>query len=369
VIGSARAPVGTNFSGLNTADPKDVRVEEQGAVSRDFVLEVHSATLDRSFAKVGWMDPYALITADMLGCGWVEVDKTKPDKSAHKKPKWDMQHVFQSGKLPKSIMIAVWDKNNFHKDVFCGAVTIPCSEDMGALDAKEFTLTKKGKSTGIVRLTLKALVPTTGAVPQSATAAFRQEGRQNTLGGEIDQIIAWAEGTHNDVQVTLQENADHPEGTPDEEEGAVLARMQTTGGGSAGPLMGSWKCVDTFGLEDFLKASGVGVFQRKVAMAARWPAWDWSNEGAHILFINHSAIGDLKEEIPLNKEYAFKDGHKNDFKCTAEWTKTEDGGCLKIDRKGKVGDYIEERTVKGNKLEFVLTHSNGVKWGRTFERE
>mmetsp|Transcript_96516 Transcript_96516/g.277187 ORF Transcript_96516/g.277187 Transcript_96516/m.277187 type:complete len:427 (-) Transcript_96516:51-1331(-) len=337
-------------------------------VARDFVLEVHSATLNRSFAKFGWMDPYAIISCDS-----VEVSRTNPAKSAHKSPTWDMKHQFNSGKLPPFVMIEVYDKNNFHRDVFCGTVTVPLSSDMGSLELRDFTLTKKGRSTGSVRLSLKVLDPRTGL--PAAQEAEEPKARTNTLGAEFDQVVTWASGKQDgNVQLTLQEqgpsspSAGKIQEEEEPEEQPEIDQPTTNDGGKAALLMGSWKCVDTYGLEEFLKASGVGIFQRKIAMAAKWPGWDFSNEGDFILFINHSAIGDLKEEIPLNKEYAYKDGHKNDYTCLAQWIPSVDGGCLKIDRKGKIGDYVEERTIKGARLDFALTHSNGVKWGRSFER-
>merc|ERR1712238_350344 len=87
-------------------------------------------------------------------------------------------------------------------------------------------------------------------------------------------------------------------------------------------LCTSWTCVATTGLEEFLKHSGVGVFQRKLAMAARWPAWEFTVHEGSVHFLNHSAMGDLHEE----------------------------------------------RNVEGDTLTFSLTSSDGATWGRVFTR-
>merc|ERR1711937_660232 len=75
-------------------------------------------------------------------------------------------------------------------------------------------------------------------------------------------------------------------------------------------LVGKWKCVHTWGMEEFLKASGVDMWSRKFALAAKWPSWEFHQKDGAILFINHTAIGDLKEEIDFDKPYNFIDGKK-----------------------------------------------------------
>merc|ERR1712194_158355 len=138
----------------------------------------------------------------------------------------------------------------------------------------------------------------------------------------------------------------------------------------ANALMGSWTCVATQGLDEFLIASGAGMFQRKIAGAAKWPAWDFAADGDKIVFVNHSAIGDIREELPLGKEYDWVDGKSNKWLCEATWTATDDGGTLVVSRKGSPGDYSEERKVTGDKLEFTLSNSKcGASWGRTFSRD
>lgn len=138
-------------------------------------------------------------------------------------------------------------------------------------------------------------------------------------------------------------------------------------------LLGSWKCVATTGLEDFLKSQGVGVFQRKMALAARWPTWDFIAEDSSkaVKFINHSAVGDLKELMLLDgTEYNIKDGHGNPLACSSSWQPAIGGGILKTIRSGAMGSYTEERCVDGDTLEFVLKQSDdSLSWGRSFVRK
>merc|ERR1711976_404675 len=99
------------------------------------------------------------------------------------------------------------------------------------------------------------------------------------------------------------------------------------------------------------------MFQRKIALAAKWPSWDFVANGEQVIFINHSAIGDIREEFPLGKEYDWVDGKSNKWKCTATWTPSADGGTLLHDRKGSEGDYKEARVVSGDELKFTLTNA------------
>lgn len=341
-----------------------------------FELELHSAHLERSFATFGWMDPYAIITVDAE-----EVGRTKPDKWAHKDPKWESSYSWKSTGVPGSISVAIWDKNRFHKDVLCGSVTVPCDMDMGRLERRDFTLSKRQKPTGVVSLTLHVSVD--GAARDTAAAEYMAPSREPSLGGmEFDNVATWSQSRERAPSLHLKEaeastadavaesDAESNESAKLRGEGKAESPTEAPSSGApAEPLLGSWKCVATAGLDEFLKATGVGMFQRKIANAARWPGWEYRAQGDRVLFVNHSAIGDLKEEFPLGKEYSWKDGHGNIMTCKAEWQVTPDGGVLLTTRNGSIGSYKEERRVKGDRLEFVLTHASGVSWGRTFERE
>jgi len=337
---------------------------EEPPTGGKFTLVLHSAKIHRSFAKFGHMDPYAIIDVDGK-----EVGRSQPDKSAHKEPHWESSFTWEHEGVPTEIHIAVWDKNNFHRDVFIGAVTVPCSYDMGKQDDITFSITKRSEVTGVLCLSLAFEYPEQAARPPRRTA---------TLGMEFDNVLNHFSkgGQGAQVAVQLGETDLHRQKslTDAEEASPQLERKPSKltdkeSSSAMVPLMGSWKCVETHGLPEFLKATGVGVFQRKIANAAKWPAWEYSLSGENVVFVNHSAIGDLTETFPLDKEYDWKDGHGNPMKCKAVWTKTSEGGTLLTQRTGSIASYKEERKVIGNRLEFTLTHQTGVEWGRAFEKE
>mmetsp|Transcript_7405 Transcript_7405/g.20024 ORF Transcript_7405/g.20024 Transcript_7405/m.20024 type:complete len:406 (-) Transcript_7405:52-1269(-) len=336
----------------------------QAAAGGKFTLVLHSAVINRSFAKIGHMDPYAIIEVEDK-----EVGRSKPDKSAHKKPHWESSFSWAGEGVPKDIHIAVWDKNDFHRDVFIGAVTIPCSYDMGEQKDIAFTITKRSEATGTIKLSIGYAYPERVKEPALST-------RPQTLGMELDKIVKHFSQPSPDTQVELEETTIHRQKSwvkePDEEKPKLerrpsrLTRDETQS--ALQPLMGSWKCVETHGLDAFLKATGVGVFQRKIAGAAKWPAWEYQLEGDQVKFTNHSAIGVLLEIFPLRKDYDWKDGHGNPMSCKAVWTKSDEGGTLSTERTGKLASYKEERKITDNRLEFTLTHGSGVAWGRVFEK-
>lgn len=140
---------------------------------------------------------------------------------------------------------------------------------------------------------------------------------------------------------------------------------------SAIALLGSWKCVATQGLGDFLKQSGVNLFQRKIAMAARWPSWEFKAPGsaAQVQFINNSAVGVLMEDMKLDgQDYTIVDGRNNSLVCQSNWYPAQNGGVLVTTRSGPMGAYTEERRVEGDRLEFTLTDGQHS-WGRSFIRD
>ncbi|CAJ1461950.1 unnamed protein product [Effrenium voratum] len=135
------------------------------------------------------------------------------------------------------------------------------------------------------------------------------------------------------------------------------------GDGDVEPLLGSWLCMDTWGLEEFLKANNVNLIQRKLALSAKWPSWDFERTAGGLRFVNRTMLGDLVEEVCFDREYENRDGQGNLLKCRAEWLPQKRGGCLRTSRKGDIGSWVEERSVSDDKLSFKLTHSNGAKWG------
>jgi len=327
--------------------------------TRNFTMVLHGAHLNRSFAKVGWMDPYALVFVNGN-----EVERTAPHKGAHKDPHWELSHTWSASEVPDNVKVECWDKNNFHKDVFCGSVTVPCDIDMGSQVEKDFTLTKRDQPTGLLTITLKVEDQEEEEQPEIVKIP-------TGLGMELDGLVEFATSrSKTTTMVQLQEHGTEATGEEDKMTRRPSKKMDDSGGEVAPALIGSWKCVETHGLDDFLKATGVGVFQRKIANAAKWPGWEYKVVDGKLIFINHSAIGDLIETILLGEEYDWKDGHSNPFKCVATWTKTDKGGVLTIKRTGGVGNYQEERSVIGDTLQFSLIHEkSGVTWGRTFQRE
>lgn len=325
-----------------------------------FTMVLHSAHLARSFAKFGWMNPYAVITVDDA-----EVGRTKPDTWAHKDPTWNASYTFEHKGVPETIKVSIWDMNHFHKHVFCGSVTVPCDVDMGEQIERDFTLTKHQKPTGLLTLTL--------SVSDGSDAQPRVGERIPTgLGDEMDHVVMWT-SVKSRISIALQERTTQQEQQADSQPVALRRSSRSQQGNVddniAPALIGDWRCVDTHGLDEFLKATGVGMFQRKIAKAAKWPSWTFFVESELLVFINHSAIGELKEEIPLGTDYKTKDGHGNSLTCKTEWEDRKNGGLLITTRTGDIGSYKEERLVEGDKLTFTLTHGTGISWGRVFERE
>lgn len=353
----------------------------------EFQLEIRGAKLSRSFATIGWMSPYAVVTV-----GGKEAMRTSPARGAHKNPEWGA--VLALLDIPQKLTISVWNQNDFHRDVFCGSVTIPCSEDMGRLEM-DFELTKRGRTTGKLGVNLVAL---TGMRP----GVIR---RKHSVGTEMDVIISYVNSRQSkswdypetsaaaplslhssNLSLSLVDSVpeveDDDEDDDDARGGIVLnlpatdvspasaAADEISAIASAGRVLsGPWKCIGTQGLEPFLKTTGVGLMQRKFAVAARWPSWNFSVSDDRILFVNHTAIGLLQEEIPLGRDYTSIDGAKQPLASHATWTTTPDGGILLIDRSGPPGKYTEERIIRGDSMEFVLTNKDvACYWGRSFVR-
>jgi len=354
-------------------------------------LKLHAAELVRSFAKFGIMDPYVIVHIDDQ-----EVHRTAPARWAHKTPQWESQCSVRATSVPSSISLSVWNANRLRRDVFCGSVTIPCSIDMSLVE-KEFALTKRGAQTGTVRISLKLLGwQAPPALPHEASTRTVH----SALGAELDNMGSWLDQTSPVGQKTSSLTLAEPEGrhpandtdptSPSSRGLTLLGRtspnQKAAGAASPAPASqvasarpedqvdevlarGSWTCVATTGLEEFLKHTGIGTFQRKLAMAARWPSWEFKVTKGNLHFLNHSAMGDLHEDIRLDGQtYEWKDGRGNLMSCTATWEKTAEGGILRISRTGAIATYSEERRVEGDTLTFSLTNSDGAIWGRVFNR-
>jgi len=356
-------------------------------------LQVHAAELVRSFAKVGIMDPYVAVSID----GKV-VYRTTPARWAHKKPQWESKYTIKAGVVPSSITLAVWNANRLRRDVFCGSVTIPCSIDM-ALEGQELALTKRGAQTGTVRISLQML----GVQPPPAlTREDTSTTLQSALGGELDNMGSWLDqkspsaksgpltlslaepegqqamldGDGSPRAVTLLESrgnvmpdAKISESEQEQASAAPVATERVEDEVAQVLVRGSWTCVATTGLDEFLKHTGIGAFQRKLAKAARWPSWEFKMAKGNVHFVNHSAMGVLHEDIRLDGQgYQWRDGRGNLMSCTATWESTAEGGILRMARTGDIATYSEERRVEGDTLTFTLTNADGASWGRVFNR-
>merc|ERR1712032_992242 len=88
----------------------------------------------------------------------LEILRTSPAQGSHLTPWWMTENIKQLEDIPDDIQVEVWDKNRFHKDVFCGSTTIPCSSEMGCLHEQNFALEKRSRSSGSICLSLKVLL-------------------------------------------------------------------------------------------------------------------------------------------------------------------------------------------------------------------
>mmetsp|Transcript_51965 Transcript_51965/g.121679 ORF Transcript_51965/g.121679 Transcript_51965/m.121679 type:complete len:404 (-) Transcript_51965:81-1292(-) len=327
-------------------------------------VQVHSAQLVRSFAKIGHMHIYAIVSG-----GEKEVLRTAASRG-NKTPSWEEKVVLSE--VPEMLDIALWDKNEFHRDVLCGRVSIPCSADM-LFDEQDFLVEKKGQPTGNVCISIKVEfdMAETPAPPA------------RSVGAEFDNVITACADNSNQRKSKRTKTVlalsnliidDEADGEEQDEEKKPPALDRVTSSPSHGfkahAMVGTWECVGTHGLEEFMIKSGVGTFQRKIAKAAKWPMWEFAANGELLLFNNHSAIGILKEEIKIGPEYKWTDGKGNDWKCVAKWMQTKSGGELHIARQGSLGSYEERRVVDGSKLEFTLSNPQyEASWGRSFVRK
>ncbi|CAK9004460.1 unnamed protein product [Durusdinium trenchii] len=132
---------------------------------------------------------------------------------------------------------------------------------------------------------------------------------------------------------------------------------------------GEWVCIDTWGLEEFLKEMGISYMKRLAASKAPWPSWEFHQEQDTFKFINHTMLGDIIEEFVADgSEYTTVDGHKQTLTCIAEW----EGKTLVIERMGPQGRFREERSIdEKGQLNFRLSGLEGksMSWGRSFKRK
>merc|ERR1711972_1296890 len=75
--------------------------------------------------------------------------RTEPLQGAHMQPVWEVSATLREP--PQNIELEVWDKNRWHKDVFCGATQpIKFHPNMGMIHEKAYKLEKHNKETGAI---------------------------------------------------------------------------------------------------------------------------------------------------------------------------------------------------------------------------
>lgn len=342
-------------------------------------VQLHGAELARSFAKVGPMAPYAVVSVDD-----VEVFRTPIARGGNRTPTWNAVGILRTETVPSILVVSVRSKNRLGRDVLCGKASL--SQDVFFSDLSQVRLWKQGENTGTLRLKLS--LPTR---PLQRTAEVERTPRSMRSITSIasSHLVRWVAeaaslASSPSCRSVLKDEDDGPPTLlSTRSRGSATPKASSAGHSPSSvevetldrelalyePLLGSWTCVATEGLDEFLKTTGISAIQRKLAAAAKWPSWDFGLQDGHLVYINHSAMGQLVEEIPLDgSAYQHKDGRGNLMTSTATWERTEDGGVLMHSRQGIHGTHKEERRVKGETLEFVLTNNAGVSWGRTFKR-
>jgi hypothetical protein len=131
---------------------------------------------------------------------------------------------------------------------------------------------------------------------------------------------------------------------------------------------GTWECVETFGLDEFLQAMKVGRIRRMAAVKAPWPSWQFTHKGNDVTYINKSKFGVMTEAFKVDgSEYSHKDLEGNVTTCKARI----EGTSLIIERVGKEHKATETRTIKnGDTMDFKLEMAGiSQTWGRRFTRK
>jgi hypothetical protein len=192
----------------------------------------------------------------------------------------------------------------------------------------------------------------------------KEPGSEEAAAQQADKIS----NTKNQLAKFLPQSAAKPGEAPAKFVPAKATALMPNSGNTIN-LAGTWTCTNTWGLEDFLKSTGVGWAKRKAAMSAPWPTWEFQQSGDHIVFINNSAMGVLREEINASGEpFTITDGWKQKVQCIAKW----DNRALIIEKEAPQGKFKETRSIdEKGALHFSLEpiQPPGPKWGRDFARK
>jgi len=342
---------------------------------------------------------------------------------------WEASCSICANLVPGEITISLWlSTARLRKDVCCGSLTLPRAETMCNIIEEDFQLPGRAEFTGSVclslvvleasagskgsgitigRSALRLVAPTQLSKPQISfhrPAVPKADTHEPDSPARTPALLLWrrtsAENTAQEKapallskpQISFQRpampkaDAQEPESPP--RTPALLLGRRTSvdhatkeeeaAAGRAGPeiLVGRWRCTATEGLEEFLRATGAGVIQRKIAISAKWPEWELTVDTGRVVLVNHSQLGTLIEEIPLAlTPYSHKDARGNVQTCKAMWEGSlkrrggEDSGRLTIWKISELGSWREERSVRGDTLNFKLIKDDcSVSWGRTFVR-
>merc|ERR1712113_1027272 len=76
---------------------------------------------------------------------------------------------------------------------------------------------------------------------------------------------------------------------------ADLPRRHSASGHGEDPppcdFNGCWRCVDTWGMDDFLANLGISRIRRMAACKAPWPSWEFHQAGNDFTYVNRTAMG------------------------------------------------------------------------------
>lgn len=275
--------------------------------------------------------------------------------------------------LQKRIMASLHLDHHIHKPSFKHLKVQ--AHKLGA--SRRILVTSSSTGTGMkarARNMTNKIIKALGSTPKSARSN-NSNGQQEERSGEIvEKTRAKPEGEEV-VETAACDDAMLNLSSTDSAGSTVILEAENTQEFieyEISNLIGIWKCIDTWGLEDFLKKCGIGFVQRKAAVSAPWPWWAFEHDDAatSIHFVNHGPLGEVEEHIDATgAEYFSFDAKKQKMTNKAYW----DGDTLIIDRVGPQGKFSEKRHIdEAHRLQFSLQLMSGPhegeKWGRIFER-
>eukprot|EP00931_Biecheleriopsis_adriatica_P047171 TRINITY_DN27163_c1_g1_i1.p1 TRINITY_DN27163_c1_g1~~TRINITY_DN27163_c1_g1_i1.p1 ORF type:complete len:374 (-),score=54.18 TRINITY_DN27163_c1_g1_i1:406-1497(-) len=336
--------------------------------THEWTLCLHGAEMSRSFAKLGWMNPYAEVLLD-----GEKTYRTSTAWCAHKKPRWDFCAQIAPEAL-SGITIVLYTTNSFGKDVLCGTVTVPWPDDMREIKGKHFNLKKYSECTGSIHISLLQRPFVKAARQEGLSLKRRQIVPFDSLVPSSEQPQAVCADSNSAERTAYKPNPHAEPGMGGESLSVdkVNTRTTTQQQSVVHQLAGRWRCIDSECPEDFLRASGADFLEWSLVLNAKGRlTCEFSVGNDRIDFTARTATGVIFREILAldGSRYVEKDGCGNIFQCRASWENFEDGGILTTHRQGNTGSYIGVCRVAGDNLSFVLSIDPACSWGCTFRRE